>query len=68
MNTCSNSNPAIKLNTTFTRLFSGAATISDIRRESAMARSALFASEDAVARCRREWHEAREQFFAALAY
>ena len=69
MNTYSNPNPAaIKLNATFTRLVSGATSISDVLAERATARAAMLAREDTVARCRREWAEARERFFAALAY
>lgn len=59
---------AIKLNDTFTRLVSGAATMGDILAERKAARAAKLASEDAYARRHREWTESREQFFFTCAY
>ena len=69
MNAINNTNTgAVQLNETFLRLVSGAATMRDIITERANSRAAMLAREDAIARSRREWAEAREQFFSALAY
>jgi hypothetical protein len=70
MNTYNNTatTAAIKLNDTFARLVSGAATIGDVLTERAQARAAKIASEDALARRRREWAEARDYFFQACTF
>src|SRR3989442_4404919 len=70
MNTFNNTTTtaAIKLNDTFTRLVSGAATMGDILTERREARAARLASEDAYARRHPAFVEAREQFFYTCAY
>ena len=69
MNTQSTTTTAsVKLNSTFVLLANGAISINDVIAERAATRAAMIAREDAIARCRREWNETREQFFTALAY
>lgn len=55
-------NACIKLNETFTRLFSGAASVTEVIAERRAARTALLASEDAYSRRHREFAEAADPF------
>lgn len=63
-----NTAAAIQLNDTFARLLTGAATVGDILKERAQARATKLAGEDALARRRREWAEARDYFFQTCTF